>query len=161
MEFLRRCRNPLPTNQGEIMNTDLVIRCRNKLIEVARQRGIITYGELAKYLGVANQSVGHYLDAIYNDLVIKFGLPDLTLLAVYKGTKYGRYNSRGLPAQSVEFDPEDGSPPHLRRRPRTRLPAVGVNASSCPGGIAWAGRGAVSPTNPASRPPPSGCHHRK
>jgi predicted ArsR family transcriptional regulator len=87
------------------MNPKLVARCREKLIKVAKQKGTITYGEMAAHLGMANQAVGPYLNALYDDLVIKSRLPDLTLLAVYSGTKYGKYNSRGRPAQSVEFDP--------------------------------------------------------
>lgn len=89
------------------MNPLLIDRCREKLIEVSKRWGTITYGELAAHLGVANQSVGGYLNAVYHDLVVDQGLPDLTLLAVYSGTEYGRYNSRGLPAQSVEFDADD------------------------------------------------------
>jgi hypothetical protein len=91
------------------MNPELIARCRDKLIEVSRRRLTITYGELAAYLGVANQSVGAYLNAVYNDLVIGQGLPDVTLLAVYSSTQYGRYNSRGSTAQSVEFNPADPS----------------------------------------------------
>jgi hypothetical protein len=87
------------------MNPTLIARCRDKLIEVSKKRGTITYGDLAAYLGVANRSVGKYLNAIYKDLVVRSKLPDLTLLAVYSGTNYGRYNSRGLPAQSVVFNP--------------------------------------------------------
>lgn len=91
------------------MNQRLIARCRDKLIEASRRRGTITYGELAAHLGVANQSVGAYLNAVYNDLVIAQGLPDVTLLAVYSGTQYGRYNSRGSAAQSVGFNPADSS----------------------------------------------------
>ncbi len=89
------------------MDPELVDACRDRLIKVSRERGTITYGELAAHLRVANQSVGHYLNSVYNDLVVNSGLPDLTLLAVYSGTGYGRYNSQGRPAQSVEFDPND------------------------------------------------------
>lgn len=89
------------------MNPELIARCRDKLIEVSRQQGTIDYGELAAHLGVANQSVGRYLNGVYKDLVVDQGLPDLTLLVVYSGTNYGKYNSRGLVAQSVKFDPDD------------------------------------------------------
>jgi len=89
------------------MDPQLVGRCRERLIQVSRQRGTITYGELAAHLGVANQSIGGYLNAVYNDLVVSQDLPDLTLLAVYSGTQYGRYNSRGGVAQSEAFDPND------------------------------------------------------
>lgn len=83
-----------------------VDRCRTKLIEVARSRGTINYGDLAKLLGVANQSVGPYLNAIYDD-EIAHGRPDLTVVAVYSDTGFGRYNSRGGPAQSVRVDPNN------------------------------------------------------
>jgi hypothetical protein len=45
------------------MNKEIMERCRAKLIEVARVRGTITYSDLAGFLGVANQSVGVYLDS--------------------------------------------------------------------------------------------------
>ena len=89
------------------MNPRLVARCRDKLIEISRRRSTITYGELATHLGVANLSIGKYLNAVYNDLVVNQGLPEVTLLAVRKGTQYGWYHSRGGAAQSVEFDPAD------------------------------------------------------
>jgi hypothetical protein len=89
------------------VDPEIVARCRERLIQVARARGTISYGELAQYLGVANQYVGGYLNVIYNELVIAQGSPDLTLLAVYSGTRYGRYNSRGEAAQSAAFDPND------------------------------------------------------
>lgn len=95
------------------MDPTLIALCQNKLIEVSKRRETITYGELAGYLGVANQSVGKYLNAIYENLVVNSKFPDLTLLAVYRGSRYGRYNSRGLPAQTVKFDPEN--PDHCRR----------------------------------------------
>ena len=66
----------------------------------------ITYGDLAAHLGVANQSVGPFLNAIYREEV-EAGRPDITLLAVYAGTNYGRYNSRGKRAQSIRVDPKD------------------------------------------------------
>jgi hypothetical protein len=91
------------------MDQQRVDRCREILIEVAKQRGTITYGALAGRLGVANVGVTPYLNAVYNDLVIDQGLPDLTLLAVSSGSQYGRYNSRGSEAQSVPFNPSDPS----------------------------------------------------
>jgi hypothetical protein len=94
------------------MDPELITRCRERLITVSRQRVMITYGDMAAYLGVARQSVGRYLNAIYNDLVINNNLPDLTLLVVYNNTMYGNYNSRDLPAQSIEFD--QNNPAHCR-----------------------------------------------
>lgn len=103
------------------MNAELVARCREKLIEVARRKGTITYGELARYLGVAAQSIGKYLNPVYDDLVVARGLPDLTLLAVRSGSEYGRYNSQGLSAQSVEFDPNDPDHRELYDKERKRV----------------------------------------
>lgn len=89
------------------MNPQLIVCCRDKLIQVSRQRSTIAYSELAAHLRVARQSIGPCLTAVYNDLVLGRGLPDLTLLVVYKGTPYGAFNSRGSSAQSVKFDPTD------------------------------------------------------
>lgn len=84
----------------------LAILCRDILIEVSRRRSTITYGELARRLGVGDgRNVTPYLDAVYNDVVINQGLPHLTLLVVYSGTHYGNYNSRGGPARSVVVVP--------------------------------------------------------
>ena len=52
---------------------------------VTRNHAKIAYSKLAKHLGVANQSVGLYLDAIYKD-EIAAGRPDLTLVVVYSET---------------------------------------------------------------------------
>jgi hypothetical protein len=60
----------------------------------ARARDTITYSALASFLGVANQSVGRYLNAIYEE-EIALGHPDLTVVVVYSETGMGRYNSRG------------------------------------------------------------------
>ena len=37
------------------MAPGLVTRCRDILLEVARQQGTITYGDLAAHIGIANQ----------------------------------------------------------------------------------------------------------
>jgi hypothetical protein len=84
----------------------ITARCKARLIAVARASKKIAYGELAKRLGVANQSVGRYLNAIYEE-EIALGHPDLTLVAVYKNTNFGRFNSRGGPAQSIRVDPNN------------------------------------------------------
>lgn len=89
-----------------MLDAGIVLRCRAKLIDVAKKHAKITYGELTKHLGVANQSVGQYLDAIYRD-EIAAGRPDLTLVAVYKETGYGRYNSRGGQPRSIKVDPNN------------------------------------------------------
>jgi hypothetical protein len=86
-----------------------VDQCRDKLIATARARSKITYGDLAKVLHVANQSVGLYLNAVYEEEIAQ-GRPDLTVVVVYPKTGMGRFNSRGGPAQSVVVDagnPED------------------------------------------------------
>ena len=49
------------------MDRRIMGRCRDKLIEVARVRGTITYSDLARDLNVASQSVGVYLDSIYEE----------------------------------------------------------------------------------------------
>jgi hypothetical protein len=83
-------------------------KCKARLIAVARADKRIPYGELAKSIGVANQSVGRYLNAIYEE-EIALGHPDVTLVAVYKKTGWGRFNSRGGPAQSFGVDPNKRS----------------------------------------------------
>ena len=89
-----------------MLDAGIVSRCRAKLVEVARKHARITYGDLAKHLGVANQSVGPYLDAIYKD-EIAAGRPDLTLVVVYSETGYGRFNSRGRQPKSKKVDPDN------------------------------------------------------
>src|SRR3954463_2256115 len=81
-----------------------VKQCRDKLITTARARSKIRYGDLAKDLRVANQSVGLYLNVIYKEEIAQ-GRPDLTVVAVYPKTGMGRFNSRGGPGQSVVVDP--------------------------------------------------------
>ena len=88
------------------MDKQRMERCRAKLIEIAHARGKITYGELAKFLGVANQSVGIYLNPIY-DYEIAKGRPDLTVVVIYPKTGMGRFYSRGRVAQSVVVDPKN------------------------------------------------------
>jgi hypothetical protein len=90
-----------------MLDAGIVLRCRVKLIDVARKHAKITYGEMAKHLGVVNQSVGRYLDAIYRDETIAAGRPDLTLVVVYSETGYGRYNSRGSQPRSIKVDPKN------------------------------------------------------
>jgi hypothetical protein len=93
------------------MDQDRIEQCRTKLIEVARARSTITYGDLATHLRVANQSVGKYLNPIYENEIAQ-RRPDLTVVAVYPKTGMGRYNSRGAAAQSVVVDPKN--PNHVR-----------------------------------------------
>jgi hypothetical protein len=83
-------------------------RCKARLIAAARASKTITYGALAKPLSIANQSVGRYLNAIYDE-EITLGHPDLTVVAVYAKTGMGRFNSRGDPAQSIRVDPKKPS----------------------------------------------------
>lgn len=80
--------------------------CRSILIDVAGRGDRIPYGSIAKSLGIANQSIGRYLNAIY-EVEITNGRPDLTLVAVYKDTKYGRFNSQGKAPQSKLIDPNN------------------------------------------------------
>lgn len=91
-----------------MINKRITVKCKTRLIAVARASSRVTYGELAKHVGVANQSVGRYLDAIYNE-EIALGHPDVTLVAVYKDTGMGRFNSRGGPAKSIRVDPNKQS----------------------------------------------------
>jgi hypothetical protein len=89
-----------------MIDQKLVDSCRATLIEVARSKRTIPYSELAKVLGVANQSVGQYLNKIYKQEMAACR-PDLTVVTVYAETGMGRYNSRGGPAQSVRVDPNN------------------------------------------------------
>jgi len=90
---------------GKKSNTEILARCRAKLEETARKRDLISYSKLASHMGIANQGVGPYLNAIYQEET-ELDHPDLTLVAVYAGTRYGRFNSRGGPAQSVKVNPD-------------------------------------------------------
>lgn len=103
------------------MNPDHVKRCREKLIAVAKKRDVISFGDLAKHIGVPAQSIGRYLNAVYNDLVVTQDLPDLTLVAVKSGSHYGRYNSTGAPAQSVVFDESNLDARELYDKERERV----------------------------------------
>jgi hypothetical protein len=89
-----------------MIDRGIIDRFRDRLIATARARDTIPYNALAKHLGVANQSVGKYLNAIYEDEIAQ-GHPDLTVVVVYSETGMGRYNSRGGPAQSVRVDPNN------------------------------------------------------
>jgi hypothetical protein len=86
----------------------LDVRCRSKLIEVAKHRGTITYAELAAHLGIANQGPWGMLDDIYGEEIVA-GHPDLTLVVVYSQTGLGRYNSEGAHVRSVKVDPGDSN----------------------------------------------------
>src|SRR6476619_8076073 len=88
------------------MDRRIMERCRDKLIEVARVRGTITYSDLARVLNVVSQSVGVYLDPIYEEEIAQ-GCPDLTVVGVYSKTGMGRYNSRGRQVRSVKVDPNN------------------------------------------------------
>jgi hypothetical protein len=81
-------------------------RCKARLIAAARASDTITYGALASLLGVANQSVGRHLNAIYEE-EIALGHPDLTVVVVYGRTGMGCFNSRGGSAQSIPVDPKN------------------------------------------------------
>ncbi len=89
-----------------MIDQNRVDQCRTKLIEIARARGEITYGALAQLIHVANQSIGRYLNAIYEEEIAQHR-PDLTVVVVCPKTRMGRYNSRGGPAQSVIVNPDN------------------------------------------------------
>jgi hypothetical protein len=102
-------RHQVQRSRKDMIDRLRVDQCRDKLIATARARSKITYGDLAKVLHVANQSVGLYLNAVYEEEIAQ-GRPDLTVVVVYPKTGMGRFNSRGGPAQSVVVDagnPED------------------------------------------------------
>jgi hypothetical protein len=87
-----------------MVNSAITSKCRSRIKVVASRGETIPYSHLAKHLGVANQSVGHYLDEIYKQ-ECEAQRPDLTVVVVYAGTKMGRYNSQGKPAKSKKVDP--------------------------------------------------------
>jgi hypothetical protein len=91
-----------------MIDKQITDKCKAKLIAVARANGTIAYSDLANQIGVANQSIGRYLNAIYEE-EIALGHPDLTVVVVYSKTGMGRYNSRGGPAQSIRVDPDNQS----------------------------------------------------
>ena len=91
-----------------MINKRITARCKARLIAAARVSNKITYSALAKRLGVANQSVGRYLNAIYEE-ENALGHPDLTVVAVCKKTGMGCFNSCGGPAQSIRVDPNKQS----------------------------------------------------
>jgi hypothetical protein len=70
------------------MDTERMQKCREKLIEVAQSKGTIPYGVLAEFLRVANQSVGIYLNPIYESETAA-GRPDLTVVVIYPKTGMG------------------------------------------------------------------------
>jgi hypothetical protein len=63
-------------------------RCKARLIASARARDTITYSALANLLGVANQSVGRYLNAIYAE-EIALGHPALQLSSSIPRQEWG------------------------------------------------------------------------
>ena len=63
--------------------SDIQERVRRKLIEVAKDKRLVTYGELGKCVGTTAQGVIKYLDPI--NCEIESGNPLLTALAVSKG----------------------------------------------------------------------------
>jgi hypothetical protein len=91
-----------------MIDKQITDRCKARLIAVARASDKITYSALANQLGVANQSIGRYLNAIYEE-EIAIGHPDLTVVVVYSKTGMGRFNSRGGPAQCIRVDPKNPS----------------------------------------------------
>ena len=74
------------------------------LIEVAKAGETIPYSELAALMGLANQSLTPYLMAVYEEDRER----DLTLVVVYKGTKYGRFRGECVrpvtPEECQEYD---------------------------------------------------------
>jgi hypothetical protein len=91
-----------------MIDKQITDRCKARLIAVARARDTITYSALADQLGVANQSVGRYLNAIYEE-EMALGHPDLTVVVVYSKTGMGRFNSRGGPPKSIRVNPKNPS----------------------------------------------------
>jgi hypothetical protein len=92
-------------HRGPLMlDREIIERCKSRLIAVASARDTIKYSELAAHLGIANQSIGRYLNEIYvNETAL--GHPDITLVAVYAHTGLGRNNSKG--AQSIIVEPDN------------------------------------------------------
>jgi len=88
------------------LDKEIVSRCCDKLKFLAMKGERITYGELALYLGVTNQSVGEYLNEVY-EAEIRLGDHDLTLLAHYSNSWFGKCNSHGLVPQSIGVDPDN------------------------------------------------------
>jgi hypothetical protein len=92
------------------MDANRLNRCFARLIRVSRVKGgKITYGQAAGELGVANQTVAVYLNAIYAREIERRGVPDLTLVCVNSTTGYGRYLSRGAPSRSVPMRPDNAA----------------------------------------------------
>jgi hypothetical protein len=79
-------------------------KCRDKLIEVAKAHGKITFRELGAHLGLIPRSAGCHLDEIYEN-EMRRNRPDLTLVVVYEATGYGPFLTRGGSAKSVRMDP--------------------------------------------------------
>jgi hypothetical protein len=88
------------------MSANRIDLCRDRLIKVARNRGIITFGELAKHLEMLPPGPwDNILDDIYDKE--KGERRPGTLLVVRASTGYPPYISRGGPTRSVEFDPKN------------------------------------------------------
>jgi len=85
-----------------------IARCRKILEDLAKSGDRITYGKLMSDLRIGRQSLADCLNPIYDsELNAKPSRPDLTLILHYSGSRFGRYNSRGGRAQSIEFNPND------------------------------------------------------
>ena len=89
----------------------IVRKCRAKLVSLAKGGRRITYGDLARHLHVANQSLGRYLNPIYEE-EMEAKRPDLTVIPHYQDSWYGKFNSRGLEPQTIVVDPENRN--HVR-----------------------------------------------
>jgi hypothetical protein len=95
----------MAVNPGVIERTK---KCRLKLIELAQIGRRMTYQDMRTRLGLTPRApLGNYLNRIYDCEVRCFGRPDITLI-LHDGSRLGRFNSRGRPAQSdpvVRNDP--------------------------------------------------------
>jgi hypothetical protein len=83
--------------------------------------GTITYGALAGTLGVANQGVGLYLDEIYEEEIEGRDHSDLTTVAVYADTGFGRFNSQGAAVRSRIVNPNDAHDREMYREELLRV----------------------------------------
>jgi hypothetical protein len=82
-----------------------IAHCRKKLEQLAKAGKRMTYGALMQRLHIGRNSIKDCLNPIYRD-EIDAGRPDLTLIVHYAGSRLGRYNSRGGPAQSKSVKPQ-------------------------------------------------------
>jgi hypothetical protein len=81
--------------------------------ELKRQAAFRWLGNEVEAQRLQQEQTYHYVrwtflvaDAIYKDETAA-RRPDLTLVAVYSETGYGRYNSRGRQSRSVKVDPKN------------------------------------------------------